>query len=159
MQGQGKQEHPTEGGGLKGPGGSSAMGQGWLEPSCESGVAQDVPFCSSGQCRDLGDAKPLLRGAQAPPLLWDTARDERGGGGAAALCPSQGGTQPWQEQAVDTPTAPPTAPHIPRSSPPVLPLSTDTAPQRSAVLPVLLAGGLSKVIPIPWFPMGGMEQE
>lgn len=116
MQGQGKQEHPTEGGGLKGPGGSSAMGQGWLEPSCESGVAQDVPFCSSGQCRDLGDAKPLLRGAQAPPLLWDTARDERGGGGAAALCPSQGRHSPGRSR-LWTPRLPPHSQIFPSRAP------------------------------------------
>lgn len=69
--------------------------------------------------------------------------------GAAAL---QGGTQPWQAAGTLA------APNIPSPSAPVLPPSTAPAPQRSAALPVLLAGGLSKGIPIPEFPMGGMEQ-
>lgn len=166
--------------GLSGAQASSAIGQGWLKPSCESGRAQDVLVCTVRATQGLGRCKAPPQGSPGATFalllcVFGTARDECGRGSRRSLPATGGDTQPWQAQVVDTLTAPSAdlcagALRSRRPSPQCSqqPPSAATAcgrrspPQikgRSLVLPVPLAAGLSKAVPVPWFPKRGMEQE
>lgn len=159
-----------------GPWASSATGQGWLKPSCKSGMAQDVLFSTvrvnAGTWEMQSPSSGQPRCTFALRLLWDTARDEGGWGSCRSLPAPGGHAQPRQEQAVDTPTAP--SAHLRagalrshRPSPPVLPPAGErshslramlSSPKKQKVFSVSCAAALSKAVPIPRSPMRGTGQ-